>query len=170
MSVPVALHSILFGPPALCASVMRLLGSIILLTLGLLGGALAQDSAQGSQQSRSPDQAPLESQIKGAAGRDIRVLVLTNVRPDCTSGPLPTVRLVGAPANGKISVRRVRLNATNLKQCLSLEIPALVAFYRSAPEFEGNDSVTVEIRPDEGAPEMRRIIINVTKADLGRSI
>lgn len=98
------------------------------------------------------------------------MLVLTNVRPNCTSGPLPTVRLVAPPANGKITVRRVRLSATNVKQCLSLEVPALVAFYRSAPEFEGNDTATVEIRLEEGAPELRRITINVTKTDPGRSI
>lgn len=143
---------------------MKLLGWLL-----LLGGAFAQDSAQGSQELRAPHQA-LERQVKGTAGRDIRVLVLTNVRPNCTSGPLPTVRRITPPASGKITVRRVRLSATNVKQCLSLEVPALVAFYRSAPEFEGNDTMTVEIRPDEGVPELRRIIINVTKTDPGRSI
>ena len=110
---------------------------------------------------------PWNASSRVAAGRDIRVLVLTNVKPDCTSGPLPTVRLVTPPANGKITVRRIRLNATNVRQCLSLEIPALVALYRSAPEFEGNDTVTVEIRPNEGAPHVHRITINVTKADPG---
>lgn len=150
---------------------MKLLGWVLLLTFGLAGSsARAQDSAQGSRELRSPDQAPIDRQVKGTAGRDIRVLVLTNVRPNCTSGPLPTVRLVAPPANGKITVRRVRLSATNVKQCLSLEVPALVAFYRSAPEFEGNDTATVEIRPEEGAPELRRITINVTKTDPGRSI
>jgi hypothetical protein len=150
---------------------MKLLGSTILLTFGLATGAFAQDAAQGGQTPREPTQSPmLEREIKGSAGRDIRVLVLTNVRPDCTSGPLPTVRLVTPPANGKITVRRVRLNATNVRQCLSLEIPALVAFYRSAPEFEGSDSITVEIRPAEGAPQLRRITIGVTKPAAARSI
>jgi hypothetical protein len=149
---------------------MKLLGSITLLTFGLATGALAQDAAQGGQKPPAGAQPPVQEQeIKGQAGRDIRVLVLTNVRPDCTSGPLPTVRLV-TPANGKITVRRVRLNATNVRQCLALEVPALVAFYRSAPEFEGNDSMTVEIRPAEGAPQLRRITIGVTKAGTARSI
>jgi hypothetical protein len=151
---------------------MKLLGSIILLTFGLLTGAFAQEPAQGSQPPvRVPDQAlALEREIKGQAGRDIRILVLTNVRADCTSGPLPTVRLVTPPNSGKIAMRRVRLNATNVRQCLSLEVPALIALYRSAADFEGSDTVTVEIRPAEGAPQLRRITINVTKADPGRSI
>lgn len=161
---------------------MKLLGSTVplafALALAATGGASAQaapkrqhDSAQGSQERRTPEQQVLpERQVKGAAGRDIRVLVLTNLRPNCTSGPLPTVRLVAPPGNGKLTVRRVRVNATNVGSCLSMEVPALVGLYRSAPEFEGEDSVTVEIRPDEGAPQLRRIIINVTKADPGRSI
>ena len=62
------------------------------------------------------------------------------------------------------------MNATNVRQCLALEVPALVAIYRSAPDFEGSDTVTVEIRPAEGAPQLRRFTISVTKADPGRSI
>jgi hypothetical protein len=146
---------------------MKLLGSIVLLTLGLLGNGYAQDSAQGSRETRTSAPPPAERQFKGAAGRDIRILVLMNVKPDCTSDPLPTVRLVAPPANGKITVRRVRLNATNVKQCLALEVPALVAFYRSAPGFEGNDTASVEIRPNEGAPQVQRITISVTKAKAG---
>ena len=151
---------------------MKLLGPIILLTLGLPMGAFAQESAPGGQPPvRVPDQAlALEREIKGQAGRDISILVLTNVRADCTSGPLPTVRLVTPPNSGKIAVRRVKLNATNVRHCLALEVPALVALYRSAADFEGSDTVTVEIRPAEGAPQLRRITINVTKADPGRSI
>ena len=149
---------------------MKLLGLIVLLTFGLLGGVYAQELAQDSPQPRTPDQGPLERQIKGSSGRDIRVLVLTNVRPDCTSGPLPTVRLVTPPSNGKITVRRIRLTGTNVRHCLALEVPALVAFYRSAPEFEGDDTLAVEIVPVEGARQLRRITITVTKADATRGI
>jgi len=148
---------------------MRLFGPIILLTLGLTGGAFAQDATPGTQ---SPGKEPstVERDIKGQAGRDVRILVLTNIKADCTSGPLPTVRLVTPPVNGKITVRRVKLNATNMKQCLSLEVPALVAFYRAPGDFEGADSAVLEIRPAEGTPQLRRITINVTKSGAGQSI
>jgi hypothetical protein len=145
--------------------------TIALLTCAFTAEAFAQDSAQGSSRKPAPrDETAVERQIKGTAGRDIRVLVLTNVRNNCTSGPLPSVRLVTPPANGKITMRRVRLNATNVRQCLSLEIPALVGIYRSAPEFEGDDSVTVEILPNEGAPQLRKITITVTKPEPAQSI
>ena len=35
-----------------------------------------------------------ERQVKAAPGRDNRVAVYTNIQPDCTSGPLPAIRLV----------------------------------------------------------------------------
>jgi hypothetical protein len=45
------------------------------------------------------------------------------VKPNCTSGPLPTIRLIGPPEHGKVSVKKVNVNATNYKQCLALEVP-----------------------------------------------
>jgi len=74
----------------------------------------------------------LEREVKAAAGHDVRVGIYTNIRPDCTSGPLPAIRLVTAPAHGAVSVKRGTLKATNLKQCLGIEVPAFVAFYRAA--------------------------------------
>jgi hypothetical protein len=158
---------------------MKPLGPLVLAFWLLSGGAQAQDSAQGGSrpdpsrpapEQALPEQALKEREVKGAAGKDIRLLVLTNVRPDCTSGPLPSVRLVTPPANGKVIVRRVKLNATNVRQCLALEVPALVAVYRSAPEFEGDDTVMVEIRLPNGAPQLRRIKIGVSKQAPDRSI
>jgi hypothetical protein len=79
----------------------------------------------------------LERQLKTAPGRDLRAAVYADIRPDCTSGALPAIRLVTAPAHGAVSVKRGTLKATNLKQCLATEVPALVVFYRPAAEFVG---------------------------------
>ena len=144
---------------------MRLPGPTFLLFLALSAGALAQQSAPGQSQAPVPPAPTVEREIKGRAGRDIRILVVTNVLPDCTSGPLPTVRLVTPPAHGKIVVRRAKLNATNVRQCLAITVPALVGIYRSAPDFQGSDSAVVEIRPEGGAPRLQRLNISVTKAD-----
>ena len=35
----------------------------------------------------------VERQLKAAPGRDARVGVFTDIRPDCTSRPLPAIRL-----------------------------------------------------------------------------
>jgi hypothetical protein len=121
------------------------------LSLGLLTLAAAQTSA-------------VSRNVKAMSGRDIRLTIFANVRPDCTSGPLPTIRLVIPPEHGRIVVKRGRLNATNIKNCLAVEVPALVAFYRSAADFEGNDSAILEIKTASGAQQLQRFTIKVDKA------
>lgn len=157
---------------------MTLPGSTLLLLL-LSGAALAQPVPPPAQDSApplpalpgDPTQIPLiDRDVKARAGRETRVVVLTNVKPDCTSGPLPNVRLISPPANGKIAVRRGRFRATNVRQCLAIEVPALIAFYRSAPDFQGSDTVILEIRPEQGTPQIRRVTITVTKIDDGSNI
>ncbi len=58
----------------------------------------------------------------GEPDTDIRVGVYVNVRPDCTSGPLPSIQLTSPPENGKVTVKKARVTATNYKQCLALEV------------------------------------------------
>lgn len=50
---------------------------------------------------------------KAKLRKNIQVGLYTNVRPNCTSGPLPTIRLVNPPANGTLTIRRGKANATN---------------------------------------------------------
>jgi hypothetical protein len=98
--------------------------------------AQAQGQAQGDVAQR---------QVKVASGHDERVGVYTNIKPDCTGGPLPAIRLLVAPAHGSVTVKRGTLKATNFKQCLAAEVPALLAFYRSAANFNGSDEFELEI-------------------------
>jgi hypothetical protein len=110
---------------------------------------------------------PIERQAKGPADKEIQIGAYVNVRPDCTSGPLPTIRLIGPPEHGKVSVKKVRVNATNYKQCLALEVPGYVAFYRALSGFAGTDVVTLEVRFPGGRTELQKITVTVTRASLG---
>ena len=56
-----------------------------------------------------------------------------NVQPDCTSGPLPSIRLSAPPTNGKVTVKSAKIKATNYKQCLALEVPGFIAFIHRRP-------------------------------------
>jgi hypothetical protein len=82
----------------------------------------------------------------GAPDTDIRVGVYVNVRPDCTSGPLPSIQLTSPPENGKVTVKKATVTATNHKQCLALQVPAFVALYRSRADFVGVDALTLEVK------------------------
>jgi uncharacterized membrane protein len=106
-------------------------------------------------------QGVVEREVKAAAGRDVRFGIYADVRPDCTSGPLPALKLVAAPAHGTVTVKRGTLKATNLKQCLATELPVFVGFYRSAAGFNGNDEFELEISYPAGRKEIQHIRVNV---------
>jgi hypothetical protein len=101
---------------------------------------------------------------KGPTDKDIRIGVYVSIKPDCSSGPLPTIRLATPPANGKVTVKRATVNATNYKQCLALQVPAFVALYRANPEFVGSDLLSIEVRYPGGRTEIQQITVNVSAA------
>jgi len=106
--------------------------------------------------------------VSGQPDTDIRVGVYVNVRPDCTSGPLPSIQLTSPPENGKVTVKKAKVTATNYKQCLALEVPAFVAFYRSRADFVGVDVLTLEVKLPGGKMEVQRISISVGSGSPGR--
>ena len=109
----------------------------------------------------------VERQLKAAPGRDVRVGVFTDIRPDCTSGPLPAIRLATPPAHGSVNVKRGMLKATNIKQCLAIEVPAFVAFYRASADYSGADDFELEISSPNGHMRRERIHMTVTKSSSG---
>ena len=116
----------------------------------LYGPACAQEQTQ-----------TVERTVKSAPNRDTQIGIYLNVLPDCSSGPLPTIRLVSPPSAGKVVVKSAKAKATNYKACLALEVPAYVAFYKSPPEFSGNDVLTIEIKYPGGRTEIQKITVNV---------
>ena len=106
----------------------------------------------------------VERQLKAAPGRDVRAGVFTDIRPDCTSGPLPAIRLATPPAHGSVTVRRGTLKATNIKQCLAIEVPAFVAFYRASADYSGADDFELEISSPNGHKRRERVHVTVTKS------
>src|SRR6266404_9835062 len=104
----------------------------------------------------------VERSLKAAPNKDTQIGVYLNVLPDCTSGPLPTIRLATPPASGKVIVKTAKVKATNYKACLALEVPAYVAFYKSPPEFLGDDVLTIEVSYPGGRTEIQKITVNVS--------
>jgi hypothetical protein len=106
----------------------------------------------------------IERQLKAAPGRDARAGVFTDIRPDCTSGPLPAIRLATPPAHGSVTVKRGTLKATNIKQCLAIEVPAIVAFYHASADYSGADDFELEISSPDGHKRRERVHVMVTKS------
>ena len=125
-----------------------MLSALVVLVLGFGASVAAQTQT-------------VDRTARGQAGQDIRVGVYINVQQDCTSGPLPTIRLSTPPAHGKVTVKKAKINATNYRQCLALEVPGYVAIYKSQPDFSGNDVLILEVKFPNGKTEVQRITVTV---------
>jgi uncharacterized membrane protein len=112
----------------------------------------------------------VERTSKGESGKDIRIGVYLNIQPDCTSGPLPTIRLSEPPTHGKVVVKKATASATNLKQCLALQVPAYVALYRSNRNFIGTDLFVLEVKYPNGRMEVQHITVMVEGKSPGQPI
>jgi hypothetical protein len=157
--------------------------TVLAATLVLLPAATMAQTPEAApaptpSQSPAPAQTPMspagpatvERNAKGLSGKAIRVGVYLNVQPDCSSGPLPSIRLVSPPGNGSVTIKRGKINATNYKQCLALEVPGYVAFYQSKADFTGTDTLTLEVKFPQGRTELQRITVNVGIAPGGQKI
>jgi len=99
--------------------------------------------------------------VRAQSGKALAVGAYINIRPDCTSGELPAIRLINAPAHGKVIVKKAKAKATNYKRCLAIEVPAYLAIYSSEPDFTGTDSFTVEVKFPFGKVEIQNITVTV---------
>src|ERR1700745_447648 len=124
----------------------------------VLVGWSAATYAQGQVQ---PPAQVVERTVKALPNRDTQIGVFINVRPDCTSGPLPTIRLANPPGSGNVVVKTGKVKATNYNACLALDVPAYVAFYKSKPDFLGDDVLTIEVKYAGGRTELQKITVKV---------
>src|SRR3954451_7121090 len=65
----------------------------------------------------------VERSVKAAPNKDTQIGVYVNVLPDCTSSPLPTIRLVTPPSSGKVVVKTGKVKATNYRLAWHLKCP-----------------------------------------------
>ena len=116
-------------------------------------------------------QAPtVERQVTGKPDTNINAGIFATIRNDCTAGPLSAVRLVTPPAHGRVTVKQGKLRATNVKQCLGMELPAFIAIYRSAQDFVGQDIFMLEVTGAGGKTQLQRITVTVMRATPGQGI
>jgi hypothetical protein len=132
--------------------------------LGALGLLLALPILAAAQE------ATVQREVKGKPDTNINAGIFATIRKDCTAGPLPAVRLVAPPAHGKVTVKQGKLRATNVKNCLGMELPAFVAIYRSARDFVGQDRFTLEVVGSNGKTQTQQVTVTVMQAAHGQGI
>ena len=115
-------------------------------------------------------EATVQREVKGKPDTNINAGIFATIRKDCTAGPLPAVRLVTPPAHGKVTVKQGKLRATNVKNCLGMELPAFVAIYRSERDFAGQDRFTLEVVGANGKTQIQQVTVTVMQAGHGQGI
>jgi hypothetical protein len=98
------------------------------------------------------------------AGKSHRLGVYGNVQKDCTSGLLPTVRVVTPPKHGELNVRSGKLKAGRISRCPKLEATAQGVFYKPNPAYKGADEVSYEVKSASGKVESHTVRITVKEA------
>jgi hypothetical protein len=106
----------------------------------------------------------IDREIKAAPGREVGVGIYSSVRPDCTAGPLPAIRLAVAPEHGTVTVRRAMLKAINVKRCLAVEVPAFVAFYRASQDLKSDDRFELEVSFAAGRKQLQHFHVSISNA------
>ena len=61
------------------------------------------------------------------------------------------------------------LKATNVKQCLAIDVPAFVAFYRAAQDFGGADEFQLEVTFSGGRKEIQNFHVSAAGANAARA-
>jgi hypothetical protein len=138
--------------------------------IAMLGMSVASLLGLGATAALAQAPTTVERTAKGPTAKNIEVGLYLNVKPDCTSGTLPAIRLIEPPANGTVTIKQAKVRATNYKQCLALEVPGFIAFYQSKPDFSGIDKVVIEVKYPEGRTELQRITVNVGTGPDGQKI
>jgi hypothetical protein len=98
------------------------------------------------------------------AGKQHRLGVYGNVQKDCTSGPLPTVRVVTPPKHGELNVRSGKLKVGRISRCPKLEATAQGVFYKPNSTYKGTDEVSYEVKSASGKVESHTVRITVKDA------
>jgi hypothetical protein len=98
------------------------------------------------------------------AGKRQRLGAYGNVQKDCTSGPLPAVRVLTPPKHGELEVRSGKLKAGRISRCPSLEPTAQGVFYKANPSYTGTDEVSYEVKSASGKVESHTVRITVKDA------
>ncbi len=124
-----------------------LISATVILSTEISTAALAQTSIQ-----RSASVTP---------GKPGRIAVLAALKPNCSAGPAPEVRIVTSPKHGALIIGSGKLKTGRLKQCPNLEAPVRIVMYQASPQFQGTDLVSYEVANAAGKIQTHSVTITV---------
>jgi hypothetical protein len=103
-----------------------------------------------------PDAAPIVESRDVFTGSEARIAAMNYLNADCSSGPVPVVRVATPPANGDVRLEKTTVSANHrataaLSHCNGKPVDAMGVFYTSKGEFTGVDTIILDVDFRHGA-------------------
>ncbi|SFG90661.1 4-aminobutyrate aminotransferase [Methylobacterium gossipiicola] len=99
-----------------------------------------------------------------APGKSVRLAIVPNLKKDCSAGPMPEIRVSGAPKNGSLITKAGKIKTPASYRCPNKEASVQAIFYQSKDGFTGADEVTVDVKDADGNVQTQNIRITVDGA------
>ncbi len=99
-----------------------------------------------------------------ASGKTVRLAIVPNLKKDCSPGPMPEIRVSGAPKNGSLVTKVGKIKTPASYRCPNKEAAVQAVFYESKANFTGADEVVVDIKNSDGQVQTQTIKITVGPA------
>jgi hypothetical protein len=100
--------------------------------------------------------------VEAQPGRPLRLGVYAVVKRDCSTGPLPEIKVTTAPKKGALAVRSAKLRTNRLIRCPQLETPVQVVLYQANPGSTGPDEVSYNVNNQDGRIQSHTFKITIT--------
>ncbi|QND51767.1 hypothetical protein HB779_07510 [Phyllobacterium sp. 628] len=114
----------------------------------LIGSAALVSGCVNHRGNEATNSANVSSEKSATTGKRSRIWSNYQVKEDCSSGIIPTLKVTSAPVHGKIEIVEETVSpeipADNVRyKCNSRKYKAAVAYYTSEPGFSGTDKVSL---------------------------
>lgn len=89
------------------------------------------------------------------SGSESRIAAMNNVNIDCTSGPVPSLRIVTPPKNGAHRLEEItylvdRPAGNARANCNGKPVAAVGVFYKSNVDYVGQDGIVIDVDFKDG--------------------
>jgi hypothetical protein len=113
--------------------------------------ALAQDSK--SLAKKAEINRPIAETVVNRdvfSGNEARIGAMNWVNADCTSGPVPALRITTAPQNGELRQEEITMPVDRRKDdprfdCNGKPVTAIAVHYTPKGDFKGKDNVVIDV-------------------------
>jgi hypothetical protein len=107
--------------------------------------------------------------VQVPAGATARLGSFSNLKPDCSPGPLPEIKVVTPAKTGVIAVRRRQGKLGPATRCPNADATAQIVSYKAKP-MPGQDEVAFQVTLPNGKVVLHTVVISVTEGPVtGRS-